>query len=61
MVTEIRPDWLLELAPDYYDLETFPDGEAKRSLQRLLKKRKRGEKNTDLEAVTQEMNSMKVS
>jgi pre-mRNA-splicing factor ATP-dependent RNA helicase DHX15/PRP43 len=38
-VTEIRPDWLLELAANYYDMATFPDGEAKRSLQRLMKKK----------------------
>jgi pre-mRNA-splicing factor ATP-dependent RNA helicase DHX15/PRP43 len=30
--------WLLELTANYYDLATFPDGETKRALQRLLKK-----------------------
>ncbi|CEL52981.1 pre-mRNA-splicing factor ATP-dependent RNA helicase DHX15/PRP43 [Rhizoctonia solani AG-1 IB] len=38
-VTEIRPEWLLEHAGMYYDLSTFPDSEAKRSLQRILKKK----------------------
>ncbi|KZT60515.1 P-loop containing nucleoside triphosphate hydrolase protein [Calocera cornea HHB12733] len=38
-VTEIRPEWLLEFAPTYYDLKSFPDGETKRSLQRVLQKR----------------------
>jgi len=33
-VTEIRVEWLLDFAPDYYDLATFPNGEAKRALQR---------------------------
>ncbi|CAE6437126.1 unnamed protein product [Rhizoctonia solani] len=38
-VTEIRPEWLLEHAGMYYDLTTFPDSEAKRSLQRIIKKK----------------------
>ncbi|EJT98247.1 P-loop containing nucleoside triphosphate hydrolase protein [Dacryopinax primogenitus] len=38
-VTEIRPEWLLEFAPTYYDVKTFPDGETKRSLLRILQKR----------------------
>ena len=37
-VTEIRPEWLLELAANYYELEAFTDSEAKRALQRVLKK-----------------------
>lgn len=41
-VTEIRPEWLLELAANYYDMATFTDGEAKRSLQRLTKKQTAG-------------------
>jgi pre-mRNA-splicing factor ATP-dependent RNA helicase DHX15/PRP43 len=58
-VTEIRPVWLLELAANYYDLETFPDGDAKRSLQRVAKGRTR--KMADLDAVTLKMNSIKLS
>ncbi|KAI0325144.1 P-loop containing nucleoside triphosphate hydrolase protein [Cubamyces sp. BRFM 1775] len=38
-VTEVRPEWLLEYAPNYYDLSTFPDGETKRALLRVQKKR----------------------
>ena len=60
-VTEIRPEWLLELAADYYNLETFTDGDAKRSLQRVLKKRKRKGKKADLDDATLQMNSMKLS
>jgi HrpA-like RNA helicase len=60
-VTEIRPEWLLDLAENYYDLEMFPDGEAKRSLLRVLKKRKRKGKKADLDAVTLKMNSMNLS
>jgi pre-mRNA-splicing factor ATP-dependent RNA helicase DHX15/PRP43 len=37
-VSEIRAEWLLELAANYYDLASFPDGEAKQALQRMLKK-----------------------
>jgi pre-mRNA-splicing factor ATP-dependent RNA helicase DHX15/PRP43 len=61
-VTEIRPEWLLELAANYYDLQTFHAGDAKRSLQRALKKtRKRAGKKADLDAATLKMNSMKLS
>ncbi|KAI9458985.1 P-loop containing nucleoside triphosphate hydrolase protein [Boletus coccyginus] len=38
-VTDVKPEWLMELAPVYFDPESFPDGEAKRVLQRLTAKR----------------------
>src|SRR6266576_6906843 len=60
-VTEIRPEWLLELAANYYDLGTFTDGDAKSSLRRALKKRKRTGKKADLDAATLKMNLMKLS
>ncbi|CAD6197393.1 unnamed protein product [Caenorhabditis auriculariae] len=31
-VTDVRPEWLLTIAPQYYDLSNFPDGDAKRKL-----------------------------
>lgn len=37
-VAEIRLEWLLELAANYYDMTTFTDGETKRALQRVSKK-----------------------
>ena len=37
-VTEIRVEWLLELTANFYDPATFPDGEARQALQRMLKK-----------------------
>ncbi|KAA1470775.1 P-loop containing nucleoside triphosphate hydrolase protein [Dentipellis sp. KUC8613] len=37
-VTDVKPQWLLEFAPTYFDLSTFPDGETKRALQRTLQK-----------------------
>ncbi|KAJ3730587.1 P-loop containing nucleoside triphosphate hydrolase protein [Lentinula raphanica] len=39
-VTEIKPEWLLEYAPLYFDLASFPDGETKRALQRVAIKRR---------------------
>ncbi|KIL64193.1 hypothetical protein M378DRAFT_163439 [Amanita muscaria Koide BX008] len=41
IVSEVRPDWLLEYAPSYYDLSSFPSGEAKSALQRFLNKKGR--------------------
>ncbi|KAF6752395.1 pre-mRNA-splicing factor ATP-dependent RNA helicase PRP43 [Ephemerocybe angulata] len=38
-VSEIKPEWLLEYAPLYYDLKTFPDGETKRALQKASAKK----------------------
>ncbi|XP_017792912.1 PREDICTED: putative pre-mRNA-splicing factor ATP-dependent RNA helicase PRP1 isoform X2 [Habropoda laboriosa] len=32
-VTDIKPDWLLKIAPQYYDLQNFPQCEAKRQLE----------------------------
>ena len=60
-VTEIRPEWLLELSADYYDLERITDGDAKRSPRRALQARKRTGKKTDLDAAILKMNSMKLS
>jgi len=36
----IKPEWLLDLAPQYFDLEDFPPGEARRSLERISKTKK---------------------
>ncbi|KAL5209373.1 hypothetical protein ABZP36_004996 [Zizania latifolia] len=40
-VTDIRGDWLTDIAPHYYDLSNFPSCEAKRVLERLYNKRER--------------------
>lgn len=37
-VTEICPEWLLELAANYYNLASFPKGEAKQALQLVSEK-----------------------
>lgn len=37
--TEVKPEWLLDFAPLYYDLESMPDGETKRALERVVLKK----------------------
>ncbi|KAK9712929.1 DEAH-box ATP-dependent RNA helicase prp43 [Basidiobolus ranarum] len=34
-VTEVKPEWLIELAPEFYDLRTFPNCEGKRILEKV--------------------------
>ncbi|KAF9977879.1 DEAH-box ATP-dependent RNA helicase prp43 [Actinomortierella ambigua] len=41
-VTEVKAEWLLDAAPGYYDLSTFPNCEGKRVLEKLIERRKRG-------------------
>ncbi|KAK9817919.1 hypothetical protein WJX72_004309 [[Myrmecia] bisecta] len=43
-VTDIKGEWLVDIAPHYYDLSNFPPGEARRSLERLFAKREKGSK-----------------
>ena len=50
-VTNIRGEWLLEISPAYYDLSRFPDGEAKRVLEGLEKRRKKQAEKKRLEAL----------
>ncbi|KAK3386980.1 P-loop containing nucleoside triphosphate hydrolase protein [Podospora didyma] len=40
-VTNIRPEWLLEIAPVYYDVDTFEKGEIKTALTRITEKIRR--------------------
>ncbi|KAF8335363.1 pre-mRNA-splicing factor ATP-dependent RNA helicase PRP43 [Cantharellus anzutake] len=35
-VTAVQGEWLLELAPQYFDLKTFPDGKIKWALQEVI-------------------------
>ncbi|KAG1765553.1 P-loop containing nucleoside triphosphate hydrolase protein [Suillus occidentalis] len=37
-VTEVRLDWLLETAPAFFDIQTWPDSETKRALEKFRKK-----------------------
>eukprot|EP00271_Cylindrocystis_brebissonii_P001537 TRINITY_DN1179_c0_g2_i1.p1 TRINITY_DN1179_c0_g2~~TRINITY_DN1179_c0_g2_i1.p1 ORF type:complete len:738 (-),score=153.97 TRINITY_DN1179_c0_g2_i1:392-2605(-) len=41
IVTDIKGEWLVDVAPHYYDLSNFPQCEAKRVLERLHVKRER--------------------
>eukprot|EP01018_Ginkgo_biloba_P026131 Gb_22388 [translate_table: standard] len=40
-VTDVRGEWLIDVAPHYYDLSNFPQCEARRVLERLYIKRER--------------------
>lgn len=37
-VTSVRPEWLIDLAPAYYDLNNFQKGDVKMSLERIFMK-----------------------
>lgn len=37
-VTDIKPEWLIKIAPNYYDMSNFPQCEAKRQLEVLIAK-----------------------
>ncbi|KAK0282020.1 DEAH-box ATP-dependent RNA helicase prp43 [Friedmanniomyces endolithicus] len=37
-VTAVKPEWLLDIAPGYYDVDTFGKGDIKTSLQRVQEK-----------------------
>lgn len=40
-VIDVRGEWLVDLAPHYYDLSNFPQGETRRALEKLYVKRER--------------------
>ncbi|KAI7951995.1 hypothetical protein MJO28_007679 [Puccinia striiformis f. sp. tritici] len=39
MCAEVKAEWLLDVAPLYYDVKTMPHGEARRALQRIVAKK----------------------
>ncbi|KAI8344072.1 P-loop containing nucleoside triphosphate hydrolase protein [Chlamydoabsidia padenii] len=39
--TEIKMDWLIDIAPHYFDLSNFPNCEARRKLERIFNRRNR--------------------
>ncbi|SGY15078.1 BQ5605_C013g07235 [Microbotryum silenes-dioicae] len=41
-VTEVKPEWLIEFATNYYDYNTYPNGETRRALERIWQKKSRG-------------------
>ncbi|KAH7862584.1 hypothetical protein Vadar_006801 [Vaccinium darrowii] len=40
-VTDVRGEWIIDIAPHYFDLENFPQCEARRVLEKLYKKREK--------------------
>lgn len=38
--TSVRGEWLVDIAPHYFDLENFPQGETRRELERLFARRR---------------------
>lgn len=43
-VTAVKPEWLLEIAPTYYDIPSFPKGDVRSSLLRAAERLARKEK-----------------
>ena len=43
---EIKPEWLVEIAPHYYDLSSFPNGTAKLELERIFQRFRRSSSST---------------
>jgi pre-mRNA-splicing factor ATP-dependent RNA helicase DHX15/PRP43 len=39
-VTAVRGEWLIDIAPHYYDMRNFPEGNAKQTLMRLYERKK---------------------
>jgi pre-mRNA-splicing factor ATP-dependent RNA helicase DHX15/PRP43 len=37
-VTAVKPEWLLDIAPNYYDIDSFPKGEVQTALKRTAQK-----------------------
>jgi len=35
-VTSVKPEWLMDISPNYYDLSQFKKGEIKSALQRVV-------------------------
>ena len=35
-VTDVKPEWLIKTAPQYYDMNNFPQCEAKRQLEGII-------------------------
>lgn len=42
-VTTVKPEWLLDIAPTYYDVKSFPKGEIKNALTRTAEKLRKRE------------------
>jgi len=40
-VTDVKGEWLIDIAPHYFELNNFPQGSAKQALDRLYRKREK--------------------
>ena len=38
-VIDVKGEWLVDIAPHYYELANYPPGETRRALERLVNKR----------------------
>ncbi len=43
-VTAVKPEWLVDISPTYYDVESFPKGEVKTALRRVWERYERTQK-----------------
>ena len=39
-VSAVKTEWLVEIAPHYFSMDNFPEGTAKRSLERIIEQKK---------------------
>ena len=46
-VTAVKGEWLVNIAPEYYDLSNFPEGSARTQLERLFERKRFTEKRKD--------------
>ena len=46
-ITAIEGDWLLELAPKYYDMSNFPPGAARDELMSIIRRREMGKRDAE--------------
>ena len=37
-VTDVKPEWLVSIAPQYFDMSNFPEGDSKRVLSKVIQK-----------------------
>lgn len=44
---DIKGEWLVDIAPHYYDLSNFPAGDCKRALDRLFAKKEKDKSEKD--------------
>ncbi|KAF2088973.1 pre-mRNA-splicing factor ATP-dependent RNA helicase PRP43 [Saccharata proteae CBS 121410] len=42
-VTAVKPEWLLDISPNYYDIDSFPKGDIRNALQRTADKLRRAQ------------------